>query len=402
MRQMLEAGVHFGHQTRYWNPKMAPFIFGERNKIHIINLEKTLPLYGEAAEFVRKVVADGGNVLFVGTKRAARDRMRREAERSGMPYVTHRWLGGMLTNFKTVKQSIKRLKELETQSEDGSFEALSKKEVLHLRREMEKLERSLGGIKNMNSLPDALFIVDVGHEKIALAEARKLGIPVVAVVDTNCSPTEVDYIIPGNDDAMRAIELYVVGIADAVLDGKSSIPSMPEGTDEFVELDESGRPRVEEGKPARKKRAASKKKASAKKTTAKAGGKSAESKAYEKPAKAKADEKPAKAKAEVKPAEAKPEAKAEEKAPEATAEEKPGEAKPEEKSAEAKAEEKSAEAKAEEKPAKVKAEEKAPEAKAKKKPAKAKAEAKTGEAKAEEKPAEDKAEDKADKKSADA
>jgi len=267
MRQMLEAGVHFGHQTRFWNPKMAPFIFGERNKIHIINLEKTLPLYNEAAEFVRKVVADGGRVLFVGTKRAARDCMQREAERSGMPHVTHRWLGGMLTNFKTVKQSIKRLKDLETQSEDGSFELLNKKEVLQLRREMEKLEKSLGGIKDMTALPDILFMIDVGHEKIALAEANKLGIPVVAVVDTNCSPIDVDYVIPGNDDSMRAIELYVSGIADAILEGKTSMPSVVETADEFVELDESGKPKSE-AKPARKKKPTTKKKTATRKKVA--------------------------------------------------------------------------------------------------------------------------------------
>ena len=260
MRQMLEAGVHFGHQTRYWDPKMAPFIFGERNKIHIINLEKTLPLYVEAETFLKKMVSDGGKVMFVGTKRAARDTMRREAERCDMPHVTRRWLGGMLTNFKTVKQSIKRLKVLETQAEDGTMDLLVKKEALGLRREMEKLERSLGGIKDMNSLPDALFIVDVGHEKIALAEARKLGIPVVAVVDTNCSPNGVDYVVPGNDDAMRAIELYAMGVADAVLAGKASLPSMPASTDEFVELDEHGRPSVsEDGRPRRKKPAARRK-----------------------------------------------------------------------------------------------------------------------------------------------
>ena len=261
MRQMLEAGVHFGHQTRYWDPKMGPFIFGERNKIHIINLEKTLPLYQEAEAFVSKLIADGGTVLFVGTKRAARDTMRREAERSGMPHVTRRWLGGMLTNFKTVKQSIKRLKDLETQSEDGTFEQLVKKEALGLRREMEKLERSLGGIKDMDSLPDALFIVDVGHENIALAEARKLGIPVVAVVDTNCSPIGVDYVIPGNDDAMRAIELYAIGVADAVLDGKARVPSVPASTDEFVELDEEGRPSVASDDRPRRKKTAGRKKA---------------------------------------------------------------------------------------------------------------------------------------------
>jgi small subunit ribosomal protein S2 len=243
MRQMLEAGVHFGHQTRFWNPKMAPFIFGERNKIHIINLEKTLPLYGEATAFVKALVADGGTMLFVGTKRAAREAVRREAERSGMPSVTHRWLGGMLTNFKTVRQSIKRLMDLETMRDDGSFERLGKREVLGLKREMEKLERGLGGIKKMDALPDALFIVDVGHEEIALKEARKLGIPVVAIVDTNCSPEQVDYPVPGNDDAMRAIELYAAGIADAVLEGKASLPELALGEDEFVELDEEGRPK---------------------------------------------------------------------------------------------------------------------------------------------------------------
>ncbi|HUO82082.1 MAG TPA: 30S ribosomal protein S2 [Gammaproteobacteria bacterium] len=243
MRQMLEAGVHFGHQTRYWNPKMAPFIFGERNKIHIINLEKTLPLYAEAAAFVKSVVADGGTVLFVGTKRSAREAIRTQAERCAMPHVSHRWLGGMLTNFKTVKQSIKRLAELEEMHADGTAEQLSKKEVLELRREQAKLERSLGGIKSMTGLPDALFVVDVGHEYIAVHEAEKLGIPVVAVVDTNCAPDKIDYVIPGNDDAMRAIELYAAGIADAVLDGKASIPEVPLGEDDFVELDEEGKPR---------------------------------------------------------------------------------------------------------------------------------------------------------------
>lgn len=267
MRQMLEAGVHFGHQTRFWDPKMAPYIFGERNKIHIINLEKTLPLYHEAAEFVRKIVTDGGRVLFVGTKRAARECMNREAERCGMPHVTYRWLGGMLTNFKTVKQSIKRLKDLEAQSADGSLDQLSKKEALNLRREMEKLEKSLGGIKDMSALPDVLFIVDVGHEKIALAEARKLGIPVVAVVDTNCSPGDVDYVIPGNDDSMRAIELYVNGIAEAVLEGKASVPSVVETTDEFVELDAAGKP-TEEARGGRKKKASTRKKAATKKKVA--------------------------------------------------------------------------------------------------------------------------------------
>jgi small subunit ribosomal protein S2 len=264
MREMLEAGVHFGHQTRYWNPKMGGYIFGARNKIHIINLEKTLPMYGEATEFVRKIVADGGKILFVGTKRAARDCMQQEAERCGMPHVTRRWLGGMLTNYKTIKQSVKRLTDLEAKAADGSFNQLVKKEALGLTREMEKLERSLGGIKKMGSLPDALFIVDVGHEKIALAEARKLGIPIVAVVDTNCSPSDVDYIVPGNDDAMRAIELYARGIADAALDGKSNVPVVPQSQDEFIELDEQGRPKaVSRDAPSgsRRKKAGSRKKA---------------------------------------------------------------------------------------------------------------------------------------------
>lgn len=240
MRQMLEAGVHFGHQTRYWNPKMAPFIFGQRNNIHIINLEKTLPLYEEALGFVQKVAADNGTVLFVGTKRSAREAVRQEAARCGMPFVSHRWLGGMLTNFKTIKQSIRRLEELELMAEDGSFEKLTKKEALGLKREMEKLERSLGGIKDMRHLPDVIFVIDVGHEKIAVHEARKLDIPVVAVVDTNCSPNDVDFLIPGNDDAMRAAQLYAAGVADAVLEGKASLPQVPVGEDEFVELDEKG------------------------------------------------------------------------------------------------------------------------------------------------------------------
>ncbi|MBT8136399.1 MAG: 30S ribosomal protein S2 [Gammaproteobacteria bacterium] len=269
MRQMLEAGVHFGHQTRYWSPKMAPYIFGERNKIHIINLERTLPMYLEATTFIKRIVADGGNVLFVGTKRSARQAIREEAGKCGMPHVSHRWLGGMLTNFKTIKQSVKRLKNLETMAEDGSFERLTKKEALGLTREMEKLERSLGGIKDMNSLPDVVFVVDVGHEKIAVHEARKLGIPVVAIVDTNCSPDEVDYIIPGNDDAMRAIQLYSQGVAEAVLDGKASVPEVAVGDDEFVELDEDGKPRKKKAqrKTGRKKtgrKTATRKKAAAK------------------------------------------------------------------------------------------------------------------------------------------
>ncbi|MBS0377709.1 MAG: 30S ribosomal protein S2 [Proteobacteria bacterium] len=243
MRQMLEAGVHFGHQTRFWNPKMAPFIFGERNKIHIINLEKTQPLYTEAANFIKGMIADGGTVLFVGTKRSARESIQKEAERSGQPFVNQRWLGGMLTNFKTIRQSIKRLGEITELAASGALDKRGKKEATQLRREMDKLERSLGGIKNMESLPDALFVVDVGHENIAIHEAKKLGIPVVAIVDTNCSPDGIDYVIPGNDDAMRAIQLYATGIADAVLEGKESGPQVAVGEDEFVELDEAGNPR---------------------------------------------------------------------------------------------------------------------------------------------------------------
>lgn len=250
MRQMLEAGVHFGHQTRFWNPKMSQFIFGERNRIHIINLEKTLPLYNEAAQFIKQIVADGGRVLFVGTKRSAREAVKQEAIRCAMPYVSHRWLGGMLTNFKTVRGSIKRLTTLDEMAQNGTLEQHSKREAQGLRREREKLERSLGGIKEMDSLPDVLFVIDVGHERIALHEAKKLGIPVVAVVDTNCTPDDVDYVIPGNDDAMRAIQLYAAGIADAVIDGKSAIPEVPSGEDEFVELDEEGKPKPKTGAPA--------------------------------------------------------------------------------------------------------------------------------------------------------
>jgi small subunit ribosomal protein S2 len=243
MRQMLEAGVHFGHQTRFWNPKMAPFIFGERNKIHIINLEKTQPLYTEAANFVKSVIADGGTVLFVGTKRSAREAVQREALRSGQPFVNQRWLGGMMTNFKTIRQSIKRLAEITELATTGALDKRGKKEATQLRREMDKLERSLGGIKHMESLPDAMFVIDVGHEKIAIHEAKKLGIPVVAIVDTNCSPDGIDYVVPGNDDAMRAVQLYATGMADAVIEGKESVPSAPVGEDEFVELDEAGNPR---------------------------------------------------------------------------------------------------------------------------------------------------------------
>jgi small subunit ribosomal protein S2 len=243
MRQMLEAGVHFGHQTRFWNPKMAPFIFGERNKIHIINLEKTQPLYAQAAAFIKGVAAEGGKVLFVGTKRSARDAVQKEAARCAMPYVNQRWLGGMLTNFKTIRGSIKRLNELDDLAQSGALDRRGKKEAQMLRREMDKLLRSLGGIRDMTALPDALFVIDVGHEEIAIHEARKLGIPVVAVVDTNCSPDGIDYVIPGNDDAMRAILLYTGGVADSVLEGKASLPEVPVSEDEFVELDEEGNPK---------------------------------------------------------------------------------------------------------------------------------------------------------------
>ena len=221
MRQMLEAGVHFGHQTRFWNPRMAPFIFGARNKIHIVNLEKTLAKYNEAMAFVRKLSANKGNILFVGTKRQAREIMAEEASRCASPYVDQRWLGGMLTNFKTIKQSIKRLKEMEAMVEDGSLERLGKKEALMTTRELDKMLKSIGGIKDMVTLPDALFVIDVGYHKIAITEASKLGIPVVAVVDTNHSPEGVDYVIPGNDDSSRAIRLYARGVADDVLEGRS-------------------------------------------------------------------------------------------------------------------------------------------------------------------------------------
>jgi small subunit ribosomal protein S2 len=236
MREMLEAGVHFGHQTRYWNPRMAPYIFGQRNKIHIVNLEKTLDLYNEALKFVRQLASNKGTLLFVGTKRQARDIVREEATRCGSPFVDYRWLGGMLTNYKTVKQSIKRLKEMEQMLQDGTMERLAKKEQLHYQREMEKLNRSLGGIKDMNGLPDALFVIDVGYQKIAVAEARKLGIPVIAVVDTNNSPEGIGYVIPGNDDSSRAVRLYARGVADAVLEGRSQVIKEIV-TDEFVEVE---------------------------------------------------------------------------------------------------------------------------------------------------------------------
>ncbi len=242
MREMLEAGVHFGHQTRYWNPKMAPYIFGARNKIHIINLEKSVPLLQEALNYLGSVVARKGTVLFVGTKRAAQNAIREQAERCGMPYVNHRWLGGMLTNYKTVKQSIKRLKDLEAMRQDGTFERMSKKEALMLGRELAKLERSLGGIKEMKGLPEVLFVIDVGYEKIAVREAQTLGIPVVGVVDTNNSPEGVEYVIPGNDDAIRAIQLYTRCAADAILTARASVATLAEAegsADDFIEVEEA-------------------------------------------------------------------------------------------------------------------------------------------------------------------
>ena len=239
MRQMLEAGVHFGHQTRFWNPKMAPFIFGARNKIHIINLEKSLPMYQDALKFVRQLASNKGTILFVGTKRQAREIVLEEAQRAGMPYVDFRWLGGMLTNYKTVKGSIKRLKELEAMVEDGSLEKLSKKEGLMFSREMEKLQRSMGGIKDMGGVPDAIFVIDVGYHKIAVTEAKKLGVPIIGVVDTNNSLDGVDYVIPGNDDSTRAIRLYARGVADAILEGKSAvIQEMVAPGEELVEVTE--------------------------------------------------------------------------------------------------------------------------------------------------------------------
>ena len=242
MREMLEAGVHFGHQTRFWNPKMAPFIFGHRNKIHIINLEKSLPMFQEAAKFVKQLTANRGTILMVGTKRQARDTVKAEAQRAGVPYVDQRWLGGMLTNFKTVKTSIKRLKDMKAQQE-GGLDALSKKEQLMFQRELDKLVKEIGGIQDMASLPDAIFVIDVGFHKIAVAEAKKLGIPLVGVVDSNHSPEGIDYVIPGNDDSSKAVTLYARGIADAILEGRSNavndvVKAVSEGSDEFVEVKE--------------------------------------------------------------------------------------------------------------------------------------------------------------------
>jgi len=242
MREMLEAGVHFGHQTRFWNPKMAPYIFGHRNKIHIINLEKTLALYQDALKFVRQLSARGGTILFVSTKRAAREIIAEEAQRCGMPYVDSRWLGGMLTNFKTVKTSIKRLKDMEAMQAEGATERMSKKEALMFQRELDKLNKSIGGIKDMNGLPDAIFIIDVGYHKITVSEAKALNIPVVAVVDTNHSPDGVAHVIPGNDDSSKAIALYAQGVADAVVEGREQalqgvVDAVAEGSDEFVEVE---------------------------------------------------------------------------------------------------------------------------------------------------------------------
>lgn len=254
MRDMLEAGVHFGHQTRYWNPKMAPYLFGSRNKIHIINLEQTVPMFREAMNFVSSLAARKGKVLFVGTKWAAQNIVKEEAIRCGMPYVNHRWLGGMLTNYKTIRKSIKRLKELETMFANHAFEGLTKKETLILEREKDKLERSIGGIKDMGGLPDALFIIDVGYEKIAIAEANKLGIPVIGVVDSNNSPDNIDYLIPGNDDAIRAITLYTNSVADTILEARATITA----ADEFVEVDEDAAKPKKEAKSIKVKKAATK------------------------------------------------------------------------------------------------------------------------------------------------
>ena len=262
MRQMLEAGVHFGHQTRYWNPQMAPYLFGHRNKIHIINLEKTLPLFNDAVNFIGKLASRKATILFVGTKRAAQKIVQEEAQRCGMPFVNKRWLGGLLTNYKTVRQSINRLKALEEMLTDGSIERLSKKEALRQDRELKKLQVNLSGIKDMPGIPDAMVVIDVGYEDIAISEAAKLGIPVVGVVDSNNSPKGIDYVIPGNDDAIRSIRLYLKTMADAVIDGRGSVAQMmgEGGADEFVELDETGTPILEEKKNRRQERKSSRKK----------------------------------------------------------------------------------------------------------------------------------------------
>ncbi len=278
MREMLEAGVHFGHQARYWNPKMAPYLFGQRNKIHIINLEQSLPMYGEAVNFLSKLAAKKGKIMFVGTKRTAQNVIQEEALRCGMPFVNRRWLGGLLTNYQTVKQSINRMKSLEAKEADGTLEKMTKKDQLRHKRELDKLSRGLSGIKDMGGLPDALFVVDVGYENIAVSEAKKLGIPVVGVVDSNNSPDNIDYVIPGNDDAIRSIRLYAKGIADAILDSRAATAHIGAGKeDDFVELDESGEPIIQEvtdkpvsKKTVSKKKVTIKKKATIKKKTTKA------------------------------------------------------------------------------------------------------------------------------------
>lgn len=274
MREMLEAGVHFGHQTRYWNPSMAPYLFGQRNKIHIINLEKTLPLYEEAINFASKMASKKGTILFVGTKRSAQSIIAEEAKRCGMPYVNRRWLGGLLTNFKTVRGSINRLKEIETMQTDGSFERINKKEQLMLKRELDKLEANLSGIKDMKGIPDAIFVIDVGYENIAVNEAVKLGIPVIGVVDSNNSLKGVDYVIPGNDDAIRSISLYAKGVADAILDSRQSVAHLGGAgdSDELIEIDESGAPVEADGEVAAKPKVA--KKATKKKVSEKAAAES--------------------------------------------------------------------------------------------------------------------------------
>ena len=383
MREMLEAGIHFGHQTRYWNPKMADYLFGHRNKIHIINLEKTLPLFQEALNFVGKLAAKRGTVLFVGTKQAAQQIIKEEAQRCEMPYVNLRWLGGLLTNYQTVKQSIKRLQELEERKADGGMEKMSKKETLHLERELEKLERNLSGIKDMNGWPDALFVLDVGYEDIAVSEARKLKIPIVGVVDSNNNPDGIDYVIPGNDDAIRSIRFYAREIADAIIAGRVSVAHLGEGRDkeEFVELDADDAPVA-----ARKEGAAGKKTTTKKKKKkvvapgpkAKGDEKAADKSSTPK-AEAKGDEKAAD-----KPAAPKAEAKEDEKAAD----------KPAAPKAKAKGDEKAAD-----KPAAPKAEAKVDE-KTADKPAAPKAEAKR-DGKTAGKPSTPKAKAKGDEKTAD-
>ena len=279
MREMLEAGVHFGHQARYWNPKMAPYLFGQRNKIHIINLEQSLPMYGEAVNFLSKLAAKKGTIMFVGTKRTAQNVIQEEALRCGMPFVNRRWLGGLLTNYKTVKQSINRMKSLEALETDGTLEKMSKKDQLRRLRELEKLSRGLSGIKDMGGLPDALFVVDVGYENIAVSEAKKLGIPVVGVVDSNNSPDNIDYVIPGNDDAIRSIRLYAKGIADAILDSRAATAHVSAGKeDDFVELDDAGEPIIQEvSKKVATRKKVTKKKITKKKTVKTAATKEASS-----------------------------------------------------------------------------------------------------------------------------